>query len=64
MEIIKFLKINSTVDKIVLNKDYYYTILEYLGQFKNGDIIGGNKNAKLDAYFKILFYLNGNSFSN
>ena len=57
-------KINAIVDKIVLNKDYYYTILEYLGQFKNDDINGDNKNAKLDAYFKILFYLNGNSFSN
>ena len=57
-------KINDAIDKIILNKEHYYTILEYLGQFKNGDINGDNKNAKLDAYFKILFYLNGNSFSN
>ena len=51
-------KIDSVVDKILLSKNYYYKILELVEQFKEEEIIGKNKKAKNDAYFKILFYLN------
>jgi len=51
-------KIDSVVDKILLSKNYYYKILELVEQFKEEEIIGKNKKAKNDAYYKILFYLN------
>ena len=50
-------KIDAVVDKILLNKDNYYKILKHLGIFKDNDLLGAEKNAKFDAYFKILFFL-------
>ena len=55
-------KIDSVVDKILLNKNYYYKILQLLDQLKEQDILGNNKKKKNDAYFQILFNLNENIF--
>ena len=55
-------KIDSVVDKILLNKNYYYKILQLLDLFKEQDILGNNKKKKNDAYFQILFNLNENIF--
>ena len=51
------LQIDLIVEKIVLYKDYYYKILIHLGLLEEG-VIEQNKNEKIDAYFKILFFLN------
>ena len=55
-------KINDVVVKILSNKEYYYNILMLLDHFKNGDISGDNKKAKIDAYFKIIYFLNEKMF--
>ena len=57
-------KINEVVVKILSNKEYYYNILMLLDHFKNGDISGDNKKAKIDAYFKIIYFLNEKMFLN
>jgi len=57
-------KINEVVAKIIPNKEYYYNILMLLDQFKKDDIFGDNKNAKIDAYFKIIYFLNEKMFLN
>ena len=57
-------KINEVVVKILSNKEYYYNILMLLDHFKNGDISGNNKKAKIDAYFKIIYFLNEKMFLN
>ncbi len=54
-------KIDNVVNKILFNKDLYYKILIYLEQFKDS-MFGGNKDEKIQGYFKILFYLNENMF--
>ena len=51
------IQIDFVVKKIVLNKDCYYKILMHLGEFEE-DLAEKNKNEKLNAYFKILFFLN------
>ena len=51
------LQIDLIVEKIVLYKEYYYKILIHLGLLEEG-VIEQNKNEKIDAYFKILFFLN------
>ena len=56
-------KIDSVIDKILLNKNYYYKILQHIDLFKEQDILGNNKKAKNDAYFQILFNLNEKFFS-
>lgn len=55
-------KINDVVVKILSNKEYYYNILMLLDHFKNSDISGDNKKAKINAYFKIIFFLNEKMF--
>ena len=57
-------KINEVVVKILSNKEYYYNILMLLDHFKKGDISGNNKKAKIDAYFKIIYFLNEKMFLN
>ena len=57
-------KINEVVVNILSNKEYYYNILMLLDHFKNGDISGDNKKAKIDAYFKIIYFLNEKMFLN
>ena len=56
-------KIDAVVGKVLLNKDYYFKILKHLGIFRDNDLFGADKNAKIDAYFKILFYLNEDMLS-
>ena len=55
-------QIDLVVEKIVLNKDCYYKTLIHLGQFEEG-VREKNKDKKIDAYFKILFFLNENMLS-
>ena len=57
-------KINEVVVKILSNKENYYNILMLLDHFKNGDISGDNKKAKIEAYFKIIYFLNEEMFLN
>ena len=54
-------KIDAVVEKIVSNKECYYKLLIHLGEFKE-DVMEKNKNEIIEAYFKILFFLNEKNF--
>ena len=51
------IQIDFVVKKIVLYKDCYYKILIHLGKLEE-DLAEKNKEEKINAYFKILFFLN------